>query len=57
MSKLEAFNFFLAQWLWIRWAKCNDGTEGIIFPVVPMTGWVSRFVPRHYRYIRVLGRK
>jgi len=51
MSKLGTFNFILAQGLWLRWAKCNDGTWGIVFPVVLLMSWVSRYVPRHYRLL------
>lgn len=53
-SKLGLFNFAIAQWWWVRFVEdvqigpmgmLTQG-YGIIGPVVPMTGWFGRYVPR-----------
>jgi hypothetical protein len=57
MTAVGAFNFFIGQWFWARLARANNKTWGIVYPVVPLTGWQLpilpkiRFVPRRYKYV------
>lgn len=48
-SKLKIFNMFFFQWLFMRAFKIVEDDRmiaaGIMFPVVPLTGWGFRFLP------------
>lgn len=51
MSRLGLFNFLFAQWFLVRvFRDVRDGrtvARGVLGPVLPLTGWWTRYVPRH----------
>ena len=59
---LETLNYYFLQWFFIRLYYehyDDDITEtpvawGILFPIVPMTGWNSEFAPGKYRKFQLL---
>lgn len=58
MSKLYLVNFILVQWFFIRICRFldNDGVQthwGFLFPVVPLTGWWSSYIPDSRKSIKV----
>lgn len=49
MSKIYWLNFLIVQWFFARICYTtvkNKVIYGIVFPVVPLTGWWSAFIPR-----------
>lgn len=60
MSRLYFINFFIIQWFFIRICRFldDDGIQthwGILFPVVPLTGWWSSYIPNNQKSIKVCG--
>ena len=58
MSKLYLINFILFQWVFIRLCLFLDdgGVQthwGFLFPVVPLTGWWSPYIPNKRFSIKV----
>lgn len=63
MSKLFFVNFIFIQWFFIR-ICCYVNDEGIkdgygiLFPVVPLTGWwSSSYIPKSQKNIRICSVK
>lgn len=58
MSKLKAINIFIVQWFFFRITRVIDDNDiqthwGIIFPIIPLTGWRSKYIPRKYFSINI----
>jgi hypothetical protein len=56
-TALKLVNLMIFQWFFVRLARIvdSDGTHlAIMYPVVPMTGWFSDYIPRRRRY-RMIG--
>jgi len=58
MSKLKILNVFLMQWFFIRICRFMDDNNvqthwGFLFPVIPLTGWRSNYIPSNYKTIKV----
>lgn len=58
VSKLYLVNFILVQWLFIRICRFIDGAGvqthwGFLFPVIPLTGWWSSYIPDSRKSIKV----
>ncbi len=61
MILLGLINIILIQWLFFRIAKEWDTDNGktlsygILFPVIPLTGWKSKYIPNNPKYYRVFN--
>jgi len=61
MTKLFVINFFFVQWLFFRITMSGDNVDGkfiqthwgFLFPVFPLTGWWSDYIPGKPKSIKV----
>ncbi len=56
MSKLEFINKFIIQWLFIRltrWVEEDYKGYGMLFPVIPLTGWVTSYWPIEPKHFKI----
>jgi hypothetical protein len=51
-------NTFILQWFFVRLYYVENEQNvvqsyGLIFPIVPLTGWWSDYIPRKYRNVKL----
>ena len=56
---LGVINKFIVQWFFIRICKFLDDSDkithyGIIFPIVPLTGWGKPYKPTNYKSVKLV---
>ena len=61
VTLLWVINFFIFQWLFIRVCKFvnSDGVVfgfGILFPVIPMTGFWFGYIPKKYKSYKLFAK-
>ena len=61
MTALKVINIFFIQFFFFRIARIVDKNHkqthwGVIFPIVPFTGWCVDYIPKKY-YIFKLWKK
>lgn len=60
MTKLEFINKFTAQWLFIRitrWVESNYWGYGLLFPVIPLTGWTTSYWPKEPKHFKIYKKR
>lgn len=62
VTLLKFVNIVFCQWFFIRLAKTQNVKTGetigwgVMFPIVPLTGWFSDYVPRRYNVWTFVGK-
>ena len=53
MTKLYILNYFILQWFFIRLCRKMENDKqvgwGILFPIVPTTGWKTNYIPSDFK--------
>jgi hypothetical protein len=47
-SRLGWWNWVVCQWFFFRVCTDDDCKYGILFPIIPLTGWCSDYIPQQY---------